>query len=130
MVYVVDSGRVSAFTSDGKFSHGIEKQGLHTDYLDMPCGIAVDSDGNIYVSWQPLGNNRFPTFIQVYTPSGQLIYVTDATKHRVLVLSSTGVCLREITNLQSPSNVALSPCGIVYVVQRSLHKISVFSIEL
>jgi tripartite motif-containing protein 71 len=63
-VYVVDdSNNIQKFDSNGKFITRWGSYGTGYGQFDGPEGIAIDSEGNVYVSDN--GNNR----IQVFSPS-------------------------------------------------------------
>lgn len=148
LVYVTDikANSLSAFTSEGKFSHHIGKFGESGGDLGVPFGVAVGPDDNVYVA------DYFNCRVQIYTPSGQhvrqigqgstpqafsfspnsrsisvasdgLVYVAEFGHNRVLVFSPTGAFLYEITGLAKPSGVAVSPSGMVFFSLNSKKKI-------
>lgn len=94
LVYIADSnfGRVSVFTSDGKFSHHIGKYGHGAADLQDPCGVAVGPDGHIYVS------DLYLQRIQVYTPDGQYV--------RQMGQRASGPALAPVGYLSGPDDVA------------------------
>ena len=64
-LYVIDSNgfgfsSVSVFTSDGKFVTSFSRCGAKEGKLNNPWGLAVDSDGFVYVC--DLGNSRIQVF--------------------------------------------------------------------
>ena len=112
-------------------------RGSEPGQLDNPSGIAVGTDGNIYVS--DSGNAR----VQRFTPDGEhldtwqlpttsrpvglvvrpdgVTLVTDFTEDQVLVLDADGAVVAtwadEADPFQAPSGIALTPQGTVLVVE-------------
>ena len=64
-MYVADSyhDRVQKFDSSGNFITAWGSDGSGAGQFDNPTGLAVDSQGNVYVA--DLGNDR----VQVWAPS-------------------------------------------------------------
>ena len=66
---MVDWGndRVQKFSADGQFLMSVPRPGESGADLNRPADVAVDSEGDIYVTdW---GNNR----VQIYDPDGSII---------------------------------------------------------
>ena len=72
-------------------------------YLDVPVRIAMDMDGNAYV--------------------------TDSRKHRVCVLDAYGNLLRYIYGAQAPMGVAVDSRGRLYVGDEQTGSVSIFTLE-
>ena len=70
-MYVVDSGnnRIQKFTKDGRFLSTWGTTGSGAGEFDMPWGIALDRQGNVYIAdWR---NDR----IQKLSPDGRCLLV-------------------------------------------------------
>jgi serine/threonine protein kinase/DNA-binding beta-propeller fold protein YncE len=114
--------------------------------LTAPSGIAVGSDGTVYVA--DYDNNRISSFSPTGTPlhqwplrdprTGQAIsasagalarsgldYLVDPNLSRILTLSSRGVVhvWRTPVKLLHPSSIALSPTGNIYVVDQGHNRV-------
>jgi DNA-binding beta-propeller fold protein YncE len=123
--------------------------------LASPTDIAVDTEGNLFVS-EP-SNERFQAFtktgVQLFTqgeygrdeaefssPRGIAIssdgeiYVADSGNARIQVFDTAGEFLREfgsagdaVTDLGYPTGVAVSEDGLVYVTDQKNHRVLVFT---
>src|SRR6185295_1268303 len=107
--------------------------GTSTGTFDTPKGLAVASDGSVFVV--DSGNKRIQkfnsngAFVSAFGSSSNLsaptavavssqgvVYVADAgTGDRIQVFSSTGGLTATWTGLADPSAVAVAPTGEVYV---------------
>ena len=146
-VSIYDNGKkISSFgchgSGDGEFIH--------------PRGVAIDSDGNIFVSDE--GNSRLQKFtskgvfmssagnegtgpLEFSTPSGigynlndQKLYVADTRNCRIQVLNSDlsfshfiGSKGTEQGKLANPWDIAFDRSGCGYVADTSNHRIQVFT---
>jgi DNA-binding beta-propeller fold protein YncE len=118
-VYVADTNRIQKFTSEavfvskwgtrGKAGSGWFARLSKTVQFDMPNGVAVASDGSVYVSeWV---NNR----IQKFTSEGVFV-------------SKWGTKGKGDGQFEGPSHLAVGPEGSVYVVDSANHRIQKFSV--
>ena len=111
-VYVVDSGRhrVRVFAVDGRALFDFGQQGPGDGAFESPVGIAAGPDGRIYVAdrgnhrvqvfgpdgrfvaaWDLGGGVPAPQPVDVAVdPGGRRVFVTEATRHEVLVLDREG----------------------------------------
>lgn len=154
-IYVVDSQTRTVFildTSEKKVSFlGVEEQ----IRLVVPIGIAIDADGNIYVSdvslkqvlvydsrgklRMAIGNKdvfQNPTGLAIDNRL-QKLYVVDTKAHAIHVYSTKGKPLFtfgkngiENGEFHYPSNVAVDPRnGNIYVVDTMNFRVQVFNSE-
>lgn len=148
-IYIVDGGnhRVVVYDSDGTYLRTIGSEGSAEGKFSGPMGITVDKRERIYVadtnnhriqifrsngqflrqfSVKLKGKNIRPIDIAV-SPSGDKVYVTGNTNHKVMVYSLTytlsGVHLTNWggngTNpgeFRYPATIAINSKGRVYVV--------------
>jgi DNA-binding beta-propeller fold protein YncE len=125
--------------------------------FSQPFGLALDDAGNVYVSEPPArrvrvfspsgqllrefgGEAERPTGLAV-DPRRQLVYVADSSSsasnnHRVLVYSLQGKLLRTIGTagpnpgqFHFPSHLAVSPDGLLFVVDSLNFRVQVFDAE-
>ena len=109
-MYVVDSSnsRIQKFTRDGKFLTKWGRQGTGDGEFDLPWGICLDSDGNVYVAdWR---NIR----VQKFSAEGAF-------------LAKFGVSDTGVGELNHPSDVAVDSEGDVYVTDWSGHRLQVYA---
>jgi len=166
-VYVADerNNRIQKFTSEGEFI--LQWGGGQTNYIgggqtnngefNGPWGVAVASDGSVYVAdW---GNHRIQKFTSgglfvrkwgtwakgdgefnypagvAVAPDGS-VYVADTGNHRIQKFTSDGLFVSlwgtEGTGggqFYNPQDVALAPNGSVYVADTDNHRIQKFTSE-
>lgn len=77
-VYVATSGSIAVFDLDGNFLFHWGRYGKKPGEFAYPNGIAVDDEGNIYVS--DLNNLR----VQAFSPRGDLLWVKGAPPKDIL----------------------------------------------
>ena len=59
--------RIEVFDADGKFIRTCGKNGDGPGYFARPKGVAIDSDGHVWVA------DGMQDRVQVFTPEGQLL---------------------------------------------------------
>ncbi len=118
-IYITDHNRVNAFNSDGELIRRWGNHGYADTQFRQPGGVAVDSEGYVYVAdtgnyrivkytsdgtfitkWgtQGSGNLQFECPNSITVDSDFNIYVTDNCNGRVTILKSTWLPTVEITN--------------------------------
>jgi DNA-binding beta-propeller fold protein YncE len=116
VAYIVEYGfadegeyndRVQKFKLDGTFIKMWGSNGSEPGQLQRPSGIALDSDGNVYVA--DSCNHR----IQKFDPEGKLL----------LIFGEMGV---EPGKLRYPYDIACGPGDLLYVAEFNNHRVSVF----
>ncbi|OLS37843.1 6-bladed beta-propeller [Bacillus sp. MRMR6] len=105
-IYVTDieKNKIFVFNLKGEKLNEFGQAGLENGQLRAPNAIAVDKDGNIYVS--DTGNQR----IQIFDKDGQFVRAINGSKDGVG--SST---------LVNPRGIAVDTRGIVYIVNNLSH---------
>ena len=163
-VYVADTGNMyhawDAWVTDNvdnrvvKFNlSGTVLQVFNTSNpaLFRPCGVALDSAGNVYVG--DYGNNRIVKFsssgmvLQVLNTSNPVsfspygvavdssanVYVADSGNNRVVKFSSSGVVLQIFNTsnpaLSNPFGVALDSSGNVFVTDSGNNRVLKFDLS-
>ena len=102
--------RVPNFSVIGEFRSGFGLQGSADANFEMPWGLCIDKNDDIYVAdW---GNNR----VQKFSPAGELLVKFEA--------SSNGV-----GDLKGPSGVAVDSDGDVYVTDWGNHRVQLYDAE-
>lgn len=109
-LYVLDAGnfRVQALTADGEFKFGFGGVGIGFGDLARPRGLAVDGQGNVYVSDASFNN------VQIFDPKGQLL-----------------LAVGQLSRSDFPgryglvSGVAVDETGRIYIADQLFNKIEV-----
>lgn len=106
-MYVVDN-RIQKFTNDGEYLMEWDSHGSAFPHTDGLTGVALDSNGNVYVS--------------------------DATNHRIQKFTNDGDFLGEWgsegdapAQFDSPADVAVDEGGNIYVADRDNNRIQKFT---
>ena len=100
---------MQVFTAQGQFLRQWGTSGEGEGQFDEPQGIAVDREGNVYVTG---GNDR----VQVFTAQGQF-------------LGQWGHHGKGEGEFDLPVGIAVDSEGNVYVVDRSNDRVQVFSVK-
>ncbi|QHT66761.1 6-bladed beta-propeller [Rhodocytophaga rosea] len=139
---------IRKYSSSGQYLFEYCKYGLEEGQIEALGGIAVDAQGNVYISdffsntvykrssdgqiiWQidPLANGQFtyPTKIAVSEQGN--VYVLDARNNRVQILSPTGQFLFKFgskgigdNQIWFPTDVDVDEEGSIYVLDRGYVK--------
>ncbi len=108
-VIVVDAMnfRVQTFSPEGHFLHAFGVLGDRAGTLLRPKGMALDSEGNIYLA------DGLLEIVQVFTPEGKLLY------H----FGRSGAALGEF---QLPAGIAIDPRNRIYVADSLNRRVQVF----
>lgn len=157
-VYVVDGGnhRIVAFSSSGQYLFRFGHQGSGRGEFRDPVGIGTDGQGRVYVA--DSGNQRIqifdagggflsafavveggkpvrPTDVEV-DGQGKTLFVTGNSNHKVMAFSASGQLLRQwggegVSDFEFryPATMALSPTGLLYVVDVLNTRVQVFDGE-
>jgi sugar lactone lactonase YvrE len=105
------NSRVQKFAADGKLL-------AHFAVLPNPGGIALDADGNLYLSHFPaasINKDVYPDRVSVVTPEGKL----------VRQWGQTGAGPGEFNY---PGGMAISPGGRLYVADQTNHRVQMFDL--
>ena len=143
--------RIHVFDAQRKHIRTIGQHGSGQGQLQNPYGLAVDSDGLVYVANSC--NNRIEvlredgTFVRQIgvgelnnpwnvTINNKHVYVADTYNHRIAIFTQEGQLVRTIGSEGSgperfncPSAVAFSPDGDMYVADYYNHRIQVFTAD-
>ena len=136
-VYVSDSAnnRIQKFNLNGGWLATLGSGGTGVGLFSNPSGVAVDSNGNLYVAdygnnrvqvlkagvWSSFGSNgsgngSFLGPVGIAVDAGGNIYVTDSGNHRVQVFNSSYVLQGSPwTGFTYPMGIALDGSGNAYV---------------
>lgn len=157
-VYVVDGGnhRIVVFSNTGQYLFRFGSHGSGNGELRDPVGIGTDAQGRVYVA--DTGNHRIQVFdggggfISAFAVSengkpvrpidvepdgqGKTLFVTGNNNHKVMAFSSSGQLLRQwggegVSDFEFryPATMALSPKGLLYVVDVLNTRVQVFDGE-
>jgi len=99
--------RVQTFTRDGAFLRSFGALGERTGSLLRPKGVALDSEGNIYVA------DGLLETVQVFNPQGQLLYFFGRGGGR-------------LGEFQIPAGLCIDPRDRIYVADSMNQRIQVF----
>jgi tripartite motif-containing protein 71 len=116
-VYVLDSGQNSAqkFSGNGTFVTKWGSSGSSSGQFSNPVDIVLDPVDNIYVL-----DKKVPA-VKKFSSDGELM--TGWGNIEILPWASLE------GNLLDPSSLAVSPSGKVYITDRNLHLIRIFTID-
>ena len=157
-VFVSDRNldRVHVFGPDGDLQRSWGKFGTGIGELSSPEGIAVSSDGIVYVSewnnriqrfdpdgvylghWGAFGfdQGRFNAPNGLAVAAGGAVFVADRWNHRVQVFEPDGTFLLQWGNdpyavgrFNLPSEVALAPSGRLYVAEPRRDRVQAFDAQ-
>lgn len=110
----------------------VERQRLYISDTTLAKVFLFDLEGRFVETWDVPDNFGRPAGLAV-DKSGQL-YVVDAQKNRLNILSPAGTLLRTITSstlpeltFNTPSNVALNAQGQIFVVDSMNFRVEFFS---
>ncbi len=159
-IYVVDSGnkRLLVFDELGTFQKGVEISGLKGGPIifshQVPIGVWVDGEGNIYVTdttgtisifnsnlvlvmefgSSGVGNGQFSNPTDVVTDADGSIYVVDSGNNRIQVFNSQGIFQRKFGqrgissgSFDEPTKIAIDASKNLYVTDYHNNRIQVFS---
>ena len=143
--------QIHVFDAQRKHIGTIGQRGSGQGQLKYPYGLAVDSDGLVYVA--NCNNNRIEvlredgSFVRQIgvgelnrpwnvTINNKHVYVADTFNHRVAMFTLEGQLVRTIGSpgsgpgqFNDPSAVAFSPDGDMYVADKNNHRIQVFTAD-
>ena len=121
------------FTADGQFILKLGTTGSGDGQLDRPAGVAVDSDGDIYVA--DMRNNR----VQQFDATGQYVgkFLGDALvdEARRARLRRRGLRASEVASLEQrksllhPMSVRLDDLGRMYIADHDGNRIQMYQKE-
>ena len=143
------SHQIHVFDEQRKHIRSFGQRGSGNGQLMRPEGIAVDAEGLVYVA--DYSNNRIEvfredgTFVRHFgtgelrgpwsvTVKNILVYVGEWSNHRISIFTLEGQLIRTIGSkgsgpgqFDTPSTVAFSPDGDMYVADQNNHRIQVFN---
>ena len=143
--------QIHIFDTQRKHIRTIGQRGSGQGQLKYPYGLAVDSDGLVYVA--NCNNNRIEVFREDgifvrqigvgklnrpwnVTINNKHVYVADSWNHRIAIFTLEGQLVRTIGSQGSgpgqfnrPSAVAFSPDGDMYVADWYNNRIQVFTVD-
>ena len=152
--YVVDQGGVLTLPADHAFLNTWGTTGTADGQFDNPTGVAIDSDGNVYIvdsnndriqkfdstgafliSWGSSGSadGEFSNPSRIEVDSAGNMYVTDTGNNRVQVFDSNGNHLLSFGSTGSadgqfsgPRGIVVDSTGNIYVSDQGNHRIQKF----
>ena len=146
-----NNNQICVFDAQRKYIMTIGRSGSGQGQLNSPFGLAVDFDGLVYVA--NCNNQRIEVFREDGTFVRQIgvgelnnpwnvtiynehLYVADTYNNRIVIFTLEGQLVRTIGSqgsgpgqFSSPSAVAFSPDGDIYVADYCKHHIQVFTAE-
>jgi sugar lactone lactonase YvrE len=150
-IYVAGNSFVTKFTANGEF---LTRWG----YFNGASGIAVDSNGYVYVAdtgnhrirkftsegylvknWgsEGIGDGQFNQPMGVAVDSNNNIYIADMQNHRIQKFSSDGTYITQWGNMGSangqfywPTNVEIGNQGEIFVSDWGNYRVQVFDTNL
>ena len=148
-IFVSDSRnhKIHVFDADRKFIRSFGQQGAEKGQLQGPTGVAISTDGLLYVThingidvmkddgvfMQRIGHGTLNQPWDVAVHKGE-VFVADFGNHRVAVFSQDGELIRTIGSqgtgpgqFSSPTGVAISPDGELYVSERVNSRVQVLT---
>lgn len=154
---VTDTGnhRMQVMTRDGAFLQQVGSFGSQLGQLNEPVGLAVASDGTIYVAdtWNGRIQQFLPEFFPIFdwrvqawagqsinnkpylaTDSLNRVYVTDPEGYRVLIFTATGDYLArfgkfgaDANSFGLPNGIAIDAQNNIYVADAGNHRVLKFN---
>jgi uncharacterized protein (TIGR03437 family) len=109
------AGAIRTVAGTGRVEFSADNQPASEAALVLPSGLAIDSDGRIYVSER--GSHR----VRRFTPGGAITTVAGTGVRGVPVENSSAI----LASLNEPMGIALDPVGDLYVADRSNHALRV-----
>ena len=108
---MVDGGnfRVQVFNRDGDFVQQIGKLGRQYGSFARPKGIALDPQGNIYVSDAAHGN------YQIFDPDGELLLFVGTRSEKF-----------ERASYMLPAGIDIDEDGRVYIIDQYFRKLDIY----
>ena len=144
-VSILDGKVVQKFANNGTFLATIGSPGIGPGQFQDPVGIAVDATGRIYVAdfngriLRFLASGSFDMQFAVSAsahdvavgPDGN-IYVVSGDFGPVRQYSPAGTLLQSFgspNGLDLPYRIAISPTGVIYVVEQRTNRVTMFQID-
>ena len=139
--------KIHVFDADRKFIRSFGRQGVEKGQLQGPRGVAISTDGLLYVThsngvnvmkddgmfMQRIGCGTLNCPWDVAVHKGE-VFVADFGNHHVAVFSQDGELIRTIGSqgtgpgqLKYPTGVAISPDGELYVSDSNNHRVQVLT---
>jgi sugar lactone lactonase YvrE/predicted metal-dependent phosphoesterase TrpH len=124
-LWVVDqcAGHVIEFDVNGNVLQELGQawsRGATHDRFQLPMGVAVDSDGNVFVSdgANPWNSNEGNHRIQVY----------DADGNYLNTIGTTGVAGASNQQFLGPRYIFIDAAGLLYVADSGNHRVQIFNV--
>ena len=145
-----DESRISVFTASGEKLRSFGTHGFGQGQFESPNGVAVDGEENIFVA--DTGNDSIQKFTEegqflnrkvdckpnaiAFNTSNGKLYVSDHSKHQVVVLNSDLTFSSAFGGKGSakgkfdfPKGIAFDSIGNVFVADRNNSRVQVFTDE-
>ena len=142
-----DNHKIHVFDAERKFAKSFGQQGAKESQLQNPMGVTITTEGLLYVAHNNgvdvltydgvcvrqigCGTLKYPWDVTVHNGG---VFVADNGNHRVAVFSQDGKLIRTIGSqgtgpgqFISPTGVAISPDGELYVSECSNGRIQVLT---